>query len=110
MKRPILLSLLVSAGLPAALLTCLPATAQVTSNDEALPQAAPKPASKQVAQGRSAHEKNVPRRRKKRLRTMRLPKRLSAQRRPIPPLHLACLRQNVLAPLPTFLLIRPARS
>lgn len=57
MKRPILLSLLVSAGLPAALLTCLPATAQVTSNDEALPQAAPKPASKQVAQGKSAHDK-----------------------------------------------------
>lgn len=45
MKRPILLSLLFSAGLPAASLTCLPALAQVTSNDDAIPAApAQKPA------------------------------------------------------------------
>ena len=41
MKRPILLSLLCSAGLPAVLLTSLPTVAQVTSNDDALPAAAP---------------------------------------------------------------------
>ncbi|WP_122050869.1 hypothetical protein [Asaia bogorensis] len=41
MKRPILLSLLFSAGLPAALLTAMPVQAQVTSNDDAIPAARP---------------------------------------------------------------------
>ncbi|GBQ83078.1 OmpA family protein [Asaia krungthepensis] len=40
MKRPILLSLLFSAGFPAATLNSAPAMAQVTSNDDALPAAA----------------------------------------------------------------------
>lgn len=43
MKRPILLSLLFSAGFPAALLTCTPVLAQVTSNDDAIPAAKPAP-------------------------------------------------------------------
>ena len=43
MKRPILLSLLFSAGFPAVLLTCAPVLAQVTSNDDAIPAAKPAP-------------------------------------------------------------------
>ncbi|WP_336763138.1 hypothetical protein [Asaia sp. VD9] len=63
MKRPILLSLLFSAGLPAALLISAPSMAQVTSNDDALPAAAPasKPAAqkaaKKPAQGKSHADK-----------------------------------------------------
>ncbi|WP_336947070.1 hypothetical protein [Asaia sp. HN010] len=56
MKRPILLSLLCSAGLPAVLLTSLPAAAQVTSNDDALPAAAPtRPESSKKAPPAEAH-------------------------------------------------------
>ncbi|MDL2170796.1 MULTISPECIES: OmpA family protein [Asaia] len=51
MKRPILLSLLFSAGLPAALLTAMPVQAQVTSNDDAIPAA--KPAAKSASQKNS---------------------------------------------------------
>jgi len=59
MKRPILLSLLCSAGLPAVLLTSLPAAAQVTSNDDALPVATPhKPESvKKTPAGKTHAEK-----------------------------------------------------
>ncbi|NVN06192.1 hypothetical protein HW509_11420 [Asaia spathodeae] len=61
MKRPILLSLLCSAGLPAVLLTSLPAAAQVTSNDDALPAAAPaKSQSAKKAPAGKAHAEKAP--------------------------------------------------